>query len=117
MGEKAPTVGLAGVCVLFYFLGTVIAVNAAPENATGDLKDNLAIGAGSIMIILGLLSAVATAALSQMAGIDTDPVVAIAAPEVHVGTAPEEKTTGDVEAPPPPPPAAEAPAAEEAPAQ
>ena len=66
MGQKQPTVRLAVVSAIFYFIGTVVAVNAAPKNAKGELKDNLAIGIGSILIIIGLVSAVATAALSFM---------------------------------------------------
>lgn len=104
MGQKMPTVGLASVSTFFYFLGTVIAVPAAPQHDKIDArKDAHVIGIGSILIIIGLVSAVAAVGLSFMGIDDVD------APAVSIA-----KVVPDVEAPPA---AAEAPAAEEKAAQ
>jgi len=108
MGQKMPTVGLASVSAFFYFLGTVIAVHAAPQHDKIDSrKDAHVIGIGSILIIIGLVSAVAAVGLSFMGIDDVD------APAVSIGFE-DPKVVRDVEAPPA---AAEAPAAEEKAAQ
>merc|ERR1712072_87035 len=88
LGEKMPTVGIAGGLCVFYLIGMALGLAGTPKMYSSydnnPAKDNLAIDGGNILLILALISAIASAVLSF----------------VGIGDAPAaDAKAGDVEAP------------------
>ena len=90
LGQKMPTVGLCGLLFVLYLIGMACALGATPKAASGSaLEDELKVGPGGVLLILGWLLTLAVAGLSFMGLTDGG-----------------SEDAGDVEAPSPPPPAA-----------
>lgn len=86
LGEKMPTAGIAGVLLLFYFLGAVLAIHSVPASIDtstdlGKLQDDKKkLGAGSAFLIIGLFSTVGAAVLAFLGMNDEGAPDSVAAP-------------------------------------